>query len=75
MNKRRKIIFTFLEFLGLKEKKETPNISDGISEKINELKSFRVYLTYIIDHNLLGKQVNPDELSKQLVIVPVRNRK
>lgn len=75
MNKRRKIIFTFLEFLGLKDKKETPSISDGINDKINELKSWRIYLTYIIDHNLLGKQVNPDELAKQLVIVPIKNRK
>ena len=71
MNKKRKIITKFFEFLGIKEKKETPSISD----KINELKSYRFYLTYIIDHNLLGKEINQDELPTQLIISPIKNRK
>ena len=70
MNKKRKIITNFLEVLGLKEKRETPLISDIRKEYEQCL----IYLTYIIDNNLLGQQVKTEELAKQLIIAPIKNR-
>ncbi|MBR3660858.1 MAG: hypothetical protein IKN63_03030 [Bacilli bacterium] len=68
--KKRKLINRFFTFLGIKEKEVSPSIT----ERINELKTYRFYLTYILDNNLLGKQINQDELPKQLIITSVKNR-
>ena len=71
MKKERKLINKFFTFLGIKDKEETPSIND----RINELKSYRFYLTYILNNDLLGKQINQEELPKQLIITPIKNRK
>ena len=68
--KKRKLFSRFFTFLGIKKKEVSPSITD----KINELKSYRFYLTYILDNNLLGRQINQDELPKQLIITPIKNR-
>ena len=70
MNKKRKILENIINFFTKKNKEETPSIEN----KINELKTYRFYLTYIIDNNLLGKQIKEDELSMQLKITQTRNR-
>ena len=64
MNKKRKFLDKFINFIWKKEKVEEPSITD----KINELKSYRFYLTYIIDNNLLGKQIDESQLQMQLKI-------
>lgn len=68
--KKRKLINKFFAFLGIKEKEVSPSITD----RINELKSYRFYLTYILDNNLLGKQIDQDKLPKKLIITPIKNR-
>ncbi len=70
MNKKRKFLENIINFFTKKNKEETPSIEN----KINELKTYRFYLTYIIDNNLLGKQIKEDELSMQLKITQTRNR-
>lgn len=70
MNKKRKFLENIINFFTKKNKEETPSFED----KINELKTYRFYLTYIIDNNLLGKQIKEDELSMQLKITQTRNR-
>ena len=70
MNKKRKFLENIINFFTKKNKEETPSIEN----KINELKTYRFYLTYIIDNNLLGKQIKEEELSMQLKITQTRNR-
>ena len=75
MIKRRKIITKFFNLFGFKKYAENNEILNNITDKINELKSYRFYLTYILDNNLLDKQINENELPKQLIITPIKNRR
>lgn len=73
--KRKRIFLDFIRNIIKRDKEETTSVSDRINDRINELKSYRFYLTYIIDNDLIGKQINQDELQKRLVITEIKNRK